>query len=95
MSDFRVLEAITSLRLGGADVFVADLCKSFARMGARVDVFCGSGRPIIDFAQERGFRTITWNTRGKIDPITVIKLARLVLVGDGSPETEPSATANA
>lgn len=78
MSDLRVLEAITPSRIGGAEVFVTELVASFAELGAQVDVFCPSGRPFVEYAQARGISPITWKTHGKFDPLTVIRLARLM-----------------
>ena len=78
MSGLRVLEAITPSRIGGAEVFVTDLFASFAELGAHMEVFCPAGRPFVDYAKARGISPITWNTFGKFDPITVIRLARLM-----------------
>lgn len=74
----RVLEAITPSRIGGAEVFVAELYRSFAELGAQVEVFCPIGRPFVDYAKARGIEPITWRTYGKLDPLTVIRLARLM-----------------
>lgn len=74
----RVLEAITPSRIGGAEVFVAELYRSFAELGAHVEVFCPAGRPFVDYAKARGIEPITWRTFGKFDPLTVIRLARLM-----------------
>lgn len=78
MSEIRVLEAITPSRIGGAEVFVTELYRSFSELGARVEVFCPAGRPFVDYAQKRGISPITWKTHGKIDPVTVLKLARII-----------------
>lgn len=78
MSGLRVLEAITPSRIGGAEVFVTDLFASFAELGAHVEVFCPTGRPFVDYAKARGISPITWKTFGKFDPLTVIRLARLM-----------------
>lgn len=78
MSSLRVLEAITPSRIGGAEVFVVELYRSFSELGAQVDVFCPSGRPFVDYALDHGISPITWKTFGKFDPLTVIRLARLM-----------------
>ncbi len=78
MSEIRVLEAITPSRIGGAEVFVTELFSSLSEMGAHVEVFCPAGRPFVDYAEARGIHPITWKTHGKFDPLTVIRLARLM-----------------
>ena len=78
MSALRILEAITPSRIGGAEVFVTELYKSFAEMGAHVEVFCPAGRPFVDYAKARGIEPITWRTHGKFDPLTVARLAQLM-----------------
>lgn len=78
MSDIRILEIISPSRIGGAEVYVTDLCERLSRMGAEVELFCPSGRPFIGYALGRGITSISWKTRGKLDPLTVIKLARLI-----------------
>lgn len=78
MSEIRVLEAITPSRIGGAEVFVANLCESLPRLGAHVELFCPEGRPFVDYVAGRGISTISWRTHGKFDPITVLRLASLI-----------------
>lgn len=78
MTPIRVLEAITPSRIGGAEVFVADFCRKLPGMGAEVSLFCPTGRPFVGYARSRGVESVTWNTYGKIDPLTVIRLARLI-----------------
>ncbi|MGB9620051.1 MAG: glycosyltransferase, partial [Armatimonadota bacterium] len=77
MSDLRILEAITPSRIGGAEVFVTSLC---ARISGRahVDLWCPAGRPFVNYASERGIQAITWKTTGKLDPLTIVRLARLM-----------------
>jgi len=74
----RVLEAITPSRIGGAEVFVTELYRSFAELGAEVEVFCPAGRPFVDYARARGIEPVTWKTYGKFDPLTIIRLAQLM-----------------
>ena len=78
MNEIRVLEAITPSRIGGAEVFVAALCESLPRLGAQIELFCPAGRPFIDYAADRGISSITWKTHGKFDPLTILRLARLI-----------------
>ena len=78
MSEIRILEAITPSRIGGAEVFVAELCAELPRQGAHVELFCPAGRPFVEYAAKRGIQPITWSTAGKLDPVTVIRLARLM-----------------
>lgn len=78
MSEITVLEAITPSRIGGAEVFVANACEILPKMGARVELFCPAGRPFVDYAAKRGTRATTWRTYGKLDPLTLIRLARLI-----------------
>jgi glycosyltransferase involved in cell wall biosynthesis len=81
MSEFRVLEVVTPSRVGGAEIFVAELCSSFAELGAEVQLFCPSGRQFIEYATSKGISPISWKTHGKIDPVTVIRLASLLKRG--------------
>jgi glycosyltransferase involved in cell wall biosynthesis len=78
MTPIRVLEAITPSRIGGAEVFVADFCRRLPAMGAQVTLFCPKGRPFLDYAMSRGVDSINWNTYGKIDPLTVVRLVKLI-----------------
>lgn len=81
MSPPKVLEAITPSRIGGAEVLVANLCAQFARLGVRVELWCPKGRPFEAYARARGLACRTWRTFGKLDPLTVVRLARLVKRG--------------
>ena len=86
MNEIRILEAITPSKIGGAEVFVASLCAQLAgveeagRDARRSHVFlwCPAGRPFVDYASGRGIEVVTWKTTGKIDPLTVVRLARLM-----------------
>ena len=73
-----VLEAITPSKIGGAEVYVANICKRLPLIGAEVDLFCPKGRPFVEYAAKQGIQSISWKTHGKLDPVTVIKLARLI-----------------
>ena len=52
--------------------------RASAGSGAGVDLFCPAGRPFVDYASGRGISCHTWKTRGKLDPVTVVRLARLI-----------------
>lgn len=78
MTSIRVLEAITPSRIGGAETFVVELCRRFPELGAEVTLFCPSGRRFVDFAQSRGLASVAWKTTGKFDPLSLIRLARLI-----------------
>ena len=73
-----ILEAITPSRIGGAEVYVAQICEKLPELGARVELFCPAGRPFVDYAANRGIQSINWKTHGKFDPITILKLASLI-----------------
>lgn len=81
MNGIRILEAITPSRVGGAEVFVANLCESLPKLGAEVELFCPAGRPFVEYARGRGIEPVTWRTRGKIDPLTVLRVRRLIKNG--------------
>jgi glycosyltransferase involved in cell wall biosynthesis len=78
MTPARVLEAITPSRIGGAEVFVADFCRALPSLGADVTLFVPKGRPFVEYASARGVESVNWKTCGKLDPVTVIRLARLI-----------------
>ena len=81
MSGLLVLEAITPSRIGGAEIFVANLCLKLPELGAEMRLFSPADRRFVGYARERGIECITWRTRGKLDPLTVIRLARLLKRG--------------
>jgi len=74
----RVLEAITPSRIGGAEVYVAELCRWLPDLGADVELFIPSGRPFVDYTVNLGIKSINWKTYGKFDPVTIIRLAGLI-----------------
>lgn len=78
MSRLKVLEAITPSKIGGAEVFVAEFCEKLPQMGADYKLFIPSGRPFIEYARKRGINSINWKAHGKFDPLTVIRLARIL-----------------
>lgn len=78
MKKINVLEAITSARLGGADIAVLGICRALSRLDARVQLFCPAGRPVGSSAADQGIRTVSWRTHGKLDLVTVLRLASLM-----------------
>lgn len=74
----RVLEAITPSRIGGAEVYVSELCRQLPDLGADFELFIPSGRPFVEYAANLGIKSINWKTYGKFDPVTVIRLVRLI-----------------
>lgn len=74
----RILESITPTRIGGAEIYVTNLCGYLAAQGDYVELFCPRGRPLIDYAARRGLSVRSWKTHGKIDPVTLVRLARLL-----------------
>jgi len=78
MTQVRVLEAITPSRIGGAEVFVTQLCRRLPEMGAQVTLFCPKDRPFVNYAAARGVESVNWRTFGKLDPATIIRLVRLI-----------------
>lgn len=78
MSPLKILKAITPSGIGGAELFVVNACRAFIKQKAEVKLFCPAGRPFVDYSREQGLAPTTWKTRGKIDPVTVFKLACLI-----------------
>lgn len=78
MSALRILEIITPSKVGGAEIFVMNLCKDMPSFGHDVRIFCPAGRPFINHAAKRGLKCISWRTCGKADPVTVLRLIGLI-----------------
>lgn len=76
-TDPGVLEVITPSRIGGAEVYVTQLCLRLPALGVQPTLFCPRGRPFLDYARQHGLQPINWKTYGKLDPLTVIRLAKL------------------
>ncbi|MCL5670450.1 MAG: glycosyltransferase family 4 protein, partial [Acidobacteria bacterium] len=74
----RILEAITPSKIGGAEVFVVDVCAKLPALGVDIQLFCPAGRPFAHYAEERGISAITRKTHGKLDPATLTALTRLI-----------------
>ncbi len=78
MSALRILEIITPSKIGGAEMFVTNLCKKLPSFGGNALVFCPAGRPFLNYAARRGLNCISWRTCGKVDPSTVLRLIALI-----------------
>ncbi len=73
----RVLEAITPSRIGGAEVLTASFSGWLRDRGDQVHIFCPRGRPFVEYLSTRFIEPVTWKTYGKLDPLTIVKLAGL------------------
>ena len=78
MQEIRILEAITPSSIGGAEMYVTELCHTLIEMGVHTEVFCPKGRPFVRYAEEKGLQVTNWKTSGKIDPGTVLRLTHLI-----------------
>lgn len=78
MKQLRILESITPSTIGGAEICVAATCRTLQELGAHVELFCPAGRAFLELASARGISTTSWKTHGKVDPLTIIKLRRLI-----------------
>lgn len=81
MTPPRVLEVITPSGIGGAEVFVTEFCRRMRLAALEAELFCPAGRPLVGYAASRGITCVGWKTRGKLDPLTVVRLAKLVRRG--------------
>lgn len=77
-SGINILEAITPSTVGGAEVYVAGLCRLLPELGADVQLFCPQGRPFVGYAVAHGLDPVCWKTHGKFDPLTVVRLAGFI-----------------
>lgn len=78
MTDIRILEVITPSNIGGAEVYLANLCAYLPGLGAKIRLFCPSGREFARFAADRGLDTVSWRTHGKVDPLSLLNLTKLI-----------------
>jgi len=72
-----VLEAITPRSLGGAELFTVHLSQYLSGASSLGALFCPSGRKFVSAARDHGVPVTTWWTLGKLDPLTVMRLAVL------------------
>ncbi|MGQ9455097.1 MAG: glycosyltransferase family 4 protein [Armatimonadota bacterium] len=78
MRNPRILEAITPSAIGGAEVFVKDLCLELERHGADVILWCPNNRAFVSYSQKAGITPHTWKTFGKVDPLTLLRLISFI-----------------
>ncbi len=74
----RILEMITPSRIGGAETHVARLVRDLRAAGDEVAVFSPSGRPFTGYLQEQELQPVSWRTSGKIDPISIYRIVKLI-----------------
>ncbi len=76
------LQYITPSRLAGAEYFFLRVIAHLAEMGHRVIVVTKRDTPLraeIEKLEHPNIQLHAWHTHGKIDPITLVKLCRLIL----------------
>jgi glycosyltransferase involved in cell wall biosynthesis len=71
----RVYQFITPSQIGGAEVHVMTLCRKLAERGHGVTVVCPRGRALTRELEDRGFDVWAPRTTGKVDPVTLVRLA--------------------
>ena len=71
----RVYQFITPSQIGGAEVHLLALCRKLAQRGHHVTVVCPRGRALTRELADRGFDVWAPRTTGKVDPLTLVRLA--------------------
>ncbi|UCH34508.1 MAG: glycosyltransferase family 4 protein [Armatimonadota bacterium] len=71
----RVYQFITPSQIGGAEVHVLTLSRKLIERGHRVTVVCPRGRALTQELRQRGFDVWAPRTTGKLDPVTLQRLA--------------------
>jgi len=72
----RIMQYITPSQVGGAEVHVLTLAQRLVERGHQVKVICPRGRPLTAELASRGIPLITPRTTGKLDPVTLLRVAR-------------------
>jgi len=72
----RIYQFITPSQIGGAEVHVLSLCLKLVERGHAVTVVCPRGRALTDELRRRGVDLWAPRTAGKLDPVTLLRLAR-------------------
>jgi len=72
----RIMQFITPSQIGGAEVHVSALSDKLRGRGHEVTVVCPRGRALAAELAARGLRVRTPRTMGKVDPLTLMRLAR-------------------
>lgn len=78
LQNIRILESITPSTIGGAERYVISMCEALKGLHAEVELFCPSGRSFAGLAEKHGIPCTMWKTHGKVDPLTVAKLSKLI-----------------
>ena len=71
----RIVQYITPSQIGGAEVHVAALSAKLEERGHQVTVICPRGRPLVRELVARGLSVLTPRTTGKLDPVTLMRVA--------------------
>jgi glycosyltransferase involved in cell wall biosynthesis len=71
----RIYQFITPSQIGGAEVHVMALCRKLAERGHEVTVICPHGRLLTEELRRRGTNLWTPCTTGKVDLLTLARLA--------------------
>jgi len=71
----RVYQFITPSQIGGAEVHVLTLCRKLADRGHEVTAVCPRGRALTEELRRRGIKLWAPRTTGKLDPVTLLRLA--------------------
>src|SRR4028119_274682 len=79
MSDkLTILQYITPSRLGGAEEYFLRLIKSLRAAGHKVIVVTKRDTPLRYEIEKCDVELHAWHTHGKIDPVTLSRLCRLI-----------------
>lgn len=77
----KILQVITSLRMGGAEKLVADMIPLFVQEGHKVDLllFDGVETPLLKMLQSSAVRIIKYNSGGNpYNPLLIEKIRKLI-----------------
>ena len=75
MESLRIVQYITPSQIGGAEVHVGTLAHKLEERGHQVTVVCPRGRPLVPELVARGLTVRTPRTTGKLDPVTLARIA--------------------
>ena len=74
----RVLQYITPSHIGGAEIHLLRLAVALRERGHYVKVVCPAGRPLIGPLRSHGLPLLAPRTTGKLDPLTLWRVGRLL-----------------
>lgn len=77
-SPLRIIQYITPSQIGGAEVHVITLAEKLRERGHQVTVICPRGRLLVAELVGRGIPTRAPRTTGKLDPVMLLRLVRLL-----------------